>query len=414
MMQRTTMLLVSGLLTLAALGCDEPEELAELTVPATRGALTFTGVYYGDLQAAKSVPLHVPSIPGTWQMTVDSVVDDGTQVEEGDVVLTFVRETLELEMRDEMEKLEVAEAQRLKTIQQLDRERIDLELDLKRKQLALDRAKLQVVEGVNLTSKLDLDKNKIDVERADLELQLAEKALSTFKNKRATAIKIENLKIETAERNVTEKRKGLGLVELKAPVAGMVYAPYTRLNWQRTKVSPGVVARSGDKVLELPDLTSYHAHIYVRQRDAALVNIDDEAIVTPVILPERNIKAKVVKKEEFATTRNERLGTNTPAGNLKEYLVVLELEEAPEILRPGNSARVEIDAKLAEDVVRVPVSALEKLEEGGYVVRMAGTGEERPVKVGKTTATFVEIIEGLKEGEDVVISAASPPKLGDE
>ncbi|MEM1348896.1 MAG: hypothetical protein AAGI01_10095, partial [Myxococcota bacterium] len=346
----------------------------------------------------------------TWVPSSTTLSTVICQVEEGEVVLTFLRDTLELEMRDLLEKLEVAEAQLLKTVQQLDSERINLELELKRKQLALERARLQVVEGVNLTSKLDLDKNKIDVERAELELELAEKALATFKAKRATSIKIENLKIETARQNVEDKREGLDLVELKAPTAGMVYAPYTRINWQRTKVAPGVVARNGDKVLELPDLSAYHAHIYVRQRDVSLVHVGDEAIVTPVILPDLRIPAKVIKKEDFATTRNERLGGQSPAGNLKEYLVVLELERAHDLLRPGNSARVEISSTLAEGVVRVPVSALVKRDEGGYVVRMAGTGAQRPVKVGKTTSTLVEILEGLEDGEQVVLSAPSSPE----
>ncbi|MEM1350496.1 MAG: hypothetical protein AAGI01_18190, partial [Myxococcota bacterium] len=64
---------IAVLLVLGVLGCDEAQQEATLSVPAARGELTFTGVYYGELHAAKSVPLHVPNIPGTWQMTVDSV-----------------------------------------------------------------------------------------------------------------------------------------------------------------------------------------------------------------------------------------------------------------------------------------------------------------------------------------------------
>ena len=339
-------------------GCAEEERQEAPMAEVERGALVFEGTYYGELNAATSVAIHVPNIPGTWSVTVDSVAEDGKRVEKDEVVLTFARDTFEMDLRDELDKLEVARAERRKVSQGLDKERIDLKLAVQRQELALERAKLQVVEGVNLISKLELDKARIDVQKAELELDLAKQALTRFERKRATAMEVEDLKVESAERAVSNKRAGLDLVEVRAPVAGMVYAPYTRLNWTRTKVAPGIVARPGDKALELPDLSKFNAHVYVRQRDAALIQVGDEAEVTPVILPDRVIKAKVIKKEEFATTRNERLGTKTPAGQIKEYLVELELKDAAAELRPGNSARVTMRSVLVEEAVTVPLGAL--------------------------------------------------------
>ena len=125
-------------LSLSASCKNADEGAVKQTAKVTQGENWFEGVYYGELIAAKSTDIHVPDIPDTWQMTVDSVKDDGVVVKQGEVILTFVRETLELDLRDEDEKLEVARAERLKVVQQLDKERIDLELDLKRKQLSLD------------------------------------------------------------------------------------------------------------------------------------------------------------------------------------------------------------------------------------------------------------------------------------
>lgn len=386
----------------ASFGCEEAAQIQRDVATIERGELTFKGIYYGELQAAESVAVHVPDIPDTWQVTVDSVLDDGTMVKKDEVILTFVKETFELDLRDELEKLEVARAERQKVLQQLDKERIDLQLDVKRKELALQRAKLQVVEGVNLISKLELDKAKLEVSKAELELELAKKALKTVQSKRATALKIEDLKIEAAERTVENKRKGLELVEVRAPVDGVIYAPYTRLNWQRTKVAPGVVARPGDKILELPDYSKYHATTYVRQRDAALITIGDEAAITPLILPDQRIKGRVIKKEDFATTRNERLGTETSSGNLKEYLITLELDEAPEQLRPGNSAKIEISSVQAKESTLLPVVYADKLEDETWVVYME-SGERKPVKLGRTNLTHVEVLEGLEPGQRVVM-----------
>ncbi len=393
------------LATLLVAGCAQGEDAnARPTIKAERGALEFVGVYHGELSAAESVDVHVPEIPQTYQVTVDSVLEDGARVEKDDVLLTFVKETLELDLRDDAEKLEVAKAERRKVLQGLEKERIDLSLEVQRKELALERAKLQVVEGVNLISKLELDKAKLDVQKAELELQLAQKALKTFQKKKATALKIEDLKIAAAERSVQERESGLELIEIRAPVSGVVYAPYTRLNWQRTKVAPGVVARPGDKILEIPDLSKYHVSVYVRQRDAALLDEGDEAIIQPLIMPERQIKGRVIKKEEFATTRNERLGTETAAGGLKEYLVKVEMDEAPEALRPGNSAQVSITSTLEEDALLLPVMYVERVQgdEDVWQVELA-SGEKRRIKLGRTNLTHVQILEGLEQGDEVVL-----------
>lgn len=405
---------VGLLLLLTSLSCEGTEQeeaalAARTAVEVVSGPIDFSGVYYGELEAAESVDVHVPEIPQTYQVTVESVLEDGSRVEKGDVLLTFVKETLELDLRDDLEKLEVANAERSKVVQQLEKERIDLSLEVQRKELALERAKLQVVEGVNLISKLELDKAKLDVQKAELELELAKKALKTFEKKKATAIKIEDLKLATAQRSVDERKSGLELIEVRAPVSGVVYAPYTRLNWQRTKVAPGVVARPGDKILEIPDLSKYHVTIHVRQRDAALIKEGDEAIITPAIMPEARITGKVIKKEEFATTRNERLGTETAAGNLKEYMVKVEMSEAPEALRPGNSARVEIHASLlgdGEQGLLLPVSHVRKGTgdngEEVWQVRLLD-GELRNVKLGRTNLTHVHILEGLEAGDRVIL-----------
>lgn len=407
-MPRRHILMMSICCTLGMVGCQKEEPQAAPTATVTQGALTFRGIYYGELEAAESVAVHVPDTPDTYQLTVDTVLPDGTRVKKGDVILSFVRETLEMDLRDVLEAKEVSLAERRKVAQQLDKERIDLDLEVKRKKLALERARLQVVEGVNLISKLELDKAKIDVEKAELELLLSQKALKTFEQKRAAALKVEDLKLGAAQRKVDAKQEGLDLVEVKAPIDGVIYAPYTRLNWQRTKVAPGIVARPGDKILELPDFSKYHVQVYVRQRDAALIKVGDRARVTPLILPNKVIEAEVIKKDDFATTRNERLETETPAGSLKEYLITLSLSEAPEQLRPGNSARVEIIAQLNESALLLPIIYARKQEDESWsVTRDDGTTQK--VELGQTNLTHVEVLKGLSLNDRVTLPADAPP-----
>ena len=178
----------------------------------------------------------------------------------------------------------------------------------------------------------------------------------------------------------------------------MVYGPITRLNWNRgQKVAPGKVAQANDVLLELPDLSAFDVDIYVRQRDAALLSEGDTAMVYPTIRPDVPLKAKVIKKETFSMPRNERLNTKTPAGNLRELKITFALDGSHEDLRPGGSVRVDVSAQLADDVLRVPLAGLRPGDED-YVVTLVN-GESRTVKIGRSSTSHAEVLEGVSAGD---------------
>lgn len=400
MSERTLLVcLLAG--ALLAQGCAEAEEAPRLTAEVTRGPLVFEASYHGELQARTTVDIHAPDVPAIYFLTVDTVLDDGTEVKQGDTVLTFDRGPVEDDLRDRRAEHAVAEAELRRVEQELDKERTDLELEVKRREKALERARLAVVEGVNLISKLELEKARLDVKRAELELELARQALRAFARKREAAVEVQRLKVQAAHEKVTETEQGVAAMEVKSPANGVVYGPYVRLNWVRSKVVPGKVVRPGDKLLEIPDLSTFDARIYVRQRDGTLLSEGDEVTIYPTARPDHPIRGRISKKETYATTRNERLGTDTPEGNLKEVLIVVALEETLPELRPGGTIRADLRATLVKDAVLAPLAAL-KPGKDGHTAVMAD-GSERKVKVGKTSITHAEVLEGLSAGDRVVV-----------
>jgi multidrug efflux pump subunit AcrA (membrane-fusion protein) len=71
---------------------------------------------------------------------------------------------------------------------------------------------------------------------------------------------------------------------------------------------------------------------------------------------------------------------------------------------PGMAATVLVNAGTAEDVLVVPVTAVQGSVQNGnvWVVGEDGTEEQRPVVIGLTDGEQVEIREGLAEGEQVL------------
>lgn len=382
-------------------GCAQSKADSKSYVAVTQGPLIYRGVFYGELQTLRSVNVYVPDLSSVQIVTIDSVVADGMPVNQGDVILTFVTDELEAELRNKETELAVAEAAYRREQEALSREHIELELNVKRQELALERAKLFVVEGVSFISKIDLQKAKLEVTRAELELKEAHKKLGSFSRKRAAHLESERLKVAAATEEVEKRRADLAKMKVTAPADGVMFVPYGRLNWVRSKAEPGVVARSGDKLVELPDLSAFVVKVPVRQKDATQIKMGDPAKVVPNARPDVVLTGKVAAKDSFAVTRNERLGTSSVEGNLKEVMVTVHLDEAPSYLRPGGTARVEIESEQVTEAVLLPLAAL-KEQEGKTLVELFG-GEVREVTIGLSNAAFAQVLKGLAPGDRVAL-----------
>lgn len=389
------------------LACTPEPAATQLTAPIQRGPLIFEGSWHGELQAQQSQLIQAPELQNVSALTIESVLPDGAEVKKDQIVLTFVRGPLEDDLRTREADLAVAEAELRRAEQDLAKERIDLELEVQRRDKALERARLQVVEGVNLISRLELERARLDVQRAEIELNLARKALAAFAQKRDASLEVQRLKVQTARDKVEESRVNLGRMEVKSPSDGVLYAPYVRLNWVRTRVAQGKVARPGDQLLQIPDLAAFEVHTYVRQRDAAILREGDPATVYPTARPDAPLTGRVLRKEAFATTRNERLGTETPDGALKEVLIVVALDATLPELRPGGTARVDLRSTLDEDVLRVPLAAVHERADQRFVLR-PGDPAEHPITLGRTTTAWAEVLDGLQPGDTVLLG--EPPQ----
>ncbi|MFB6611721.1 hypothetical protein ACFCVO_15440 [Agromyces sp. NPDC056379] len=84
---------------------------------------------------------------------------------------------------------------------------------------------------------------------------------------------------------------------------------------------------------------------------------------------------------------------------------------------PGLSAQVKISAGSADDVLVVPITAVEGGAETGVVWLVTAEGErvEQPVKLGLSDGTQVEVVEGVAEGDQVLeFVPGAPGEAGQE
>jgi len=154
------------------------------------------------------------------------------------------------------------------------------------------------------------------------------------------------------------------------------------------------------------------AKISLNEIDAVQVKAGQTAILTFDALPDLKIKGKVI---EISTIGNEEQG-------VVSYDVKISLNEEINKIKPGMSVNAEIIIDKKENVLIIPNSAIKSDEESKYVNVVRNNNfktiksdtpveipeyliEKRYIKTGISNDEFTEVLEGLKEGELVILRA---------
>lgn len=377
-------LVLSFLLT----SCTEDEN--HTNPKLVRKDILYTGVFHGEIGGSKSIEIYSPSISGLFYFTVESVLKDGTMVKSGDTILSFVKDEILERLRIEKANLDIAVARKSRQLNQMNSEKLQLDMNFKRKQMLLKRAKLKVSTGGGLMSAVEFEQAKLDMKIATLELASAKNALLSHEKKSKSESLLQDLEVKNVEQKIKDLEQDLESMDIKSPSSGMVYAPFTKLGDNRGKVKRGRVLSPGDKVLELPDMSELKVDIYAKQSDFLMIDVGDQVVVKPLLLPNVSLSGRVSHKSDFAISRNERLGHKIPGGFIKEQKITISLAKSDKRLMPGNTAKVIFNKVIAKDALTLPLTELSVDAEGYYFENVKG--QTQRVDIGKTSATLAEVL----------------------
>jgi Cu(I)/Ag(I) efflux system membrane fusion protein len=176
-------------------------------------------------------------------------------------------------------------------------------------------------------------------------------------------------------------------IDWPSPVTGVV---------MEKKVVAGQMVKAGEEIYRLADLSNIWVVADVSEPDIGLVNIGAPVSLTFRAFPEQRFDGRV-------TFILHELDARTRTGKVR-----IEVKNPDHRIKHEMYADVEIDAG-AGDTPRLAVPTSAVIDSGHrqvvLVERGEGRFEPRPVKLGLRGDGFVEIREGLKAGEKVVVTA---------
>jgi len=226
-----------------------------------------------------------------------------------------------------------------------------------------------------------------------------------------------NEQAEQAKAALKQARDDLSKTTIYSPIAGTV----TDLNKEQGEIAIGSQFQP-DVILVVADLSEMEAQVNVDENDIVQIGIGQEAEITVDALPDQVLKGKV---SEIANSANaSAAGT---AEQKTEFEIKIAISEPPQTLRPGMTATADVFTKTNENALSVPIACVAvrtvdqlakkgedvkkaeetyKADKDGFVeivfVIDAGKAVAHPVKTGIQSDELIEIIDGLKEGEEVV------------
>lgn len=362
---------------------------------ATRGDLEITLAVPGELRAVRSITISAPDLGGNAKVT--SIVDEGTRVAEGDLLVEFDQNDLLDALASNKSDLEVAETKMEQVRAQLDVRLKDLESAVTRAELELERAGMRTTESETVAL-VDRESAKIDVAQSSLALTQAKAALESARLQSQSEIQLLELEAAAKRASVTRAEKRLAETTIRAPTAGLVILPEVWKSNGRSPVAAGDTLWGGSTVMELPDLSELEVEAWVHEVDAGRVAVGQPVSVVIDAYPDPPWAGKLTKVADLAVKRNRD-------DLVKHVKVTARLDTRSDIIKPGMTVRVEVEVGRVKDALTIPLEAVFYQGEDASVFKKTGiSGWERgPVTLGERNDTHVVVLTGLAEGDVVAL-----------
>jgi len=219
------------------------------------------------------------------------------------------------------------------------------------------------------------------------------------------SIKQKEVDLDQAKKKLDDLKEDLNDYYITAPLSGIL----STLN-----IKKGDLIAS-NQIIGTIITTQKVAKISLNEIDAAKVKVGQNAILTFDALPDLKIKGKVI---EISPVGKEEQG-------VVSYDIKISLEEENKDIKPDMSVDAEIIVDKKANVLLIPSTAVKKDKGGNYVEVVKNYKldkknlfkpvaipqnliEKRYIKTGISNDESTEILEGLNEGEIIVVKTITP------
>jgi HlyD family secretion protein len=317
-----------------------------------------------------------------------------------------------------------------------------MEAGLEHDKADLDRMKADYDRAQELFNEKLLARQDFELKKFSYEAQKAQITQSEAKIVQARAQREQNAaQVSSTQRHIAQARANLNRFadvlrkyDSVAPLDGVVTNLPVRVG---ESVVPGIQNSEGSVIMTIADMSVITAEVKVDETDIVSVHLGQVADITIDAIPNKTFKGHVTEIGDTAILRSTGLAASQSAissQEAKDFKVVIAMDNPPEEVRPGLSCTAKVTTATRANAVTIPIQALTIRQRGdleqpkpgttstaqaatkpdpaaekarkeeiqGVFVVNAGKAEFRKVETGITGATDIEVLNGLKPGDQIV------------
>ncbi|WP_233579141.1 efflux RND transporter periplasmic adaptor subunit [Tautonia sociabilis] len=405
-----------------------------LTYETKRGPLLITVKERGNLESTNNLEAK-SEVEG--QTTIISILPEGTKVVKDQLVCELDSAALKDQLANQQIATERADADYKNAIKTREVAEINVKEyiegvypqeektvlgEIKLAQSELERAKDRlewsndmlelgyISQAQNLSDKYDLQRAEFNLDQANKKLEVLreytfEKQVKSLEGdvEKAKADELAKKSTFELEKEKEERlRRMIEKCQIFAPGNGIVVYHQEEGRWgsqEGPSIMEGATVRERQTIFKLPDIDNMQVNTKVHESMIDKVKPGQSARIKVDAFPNQDLNGTVMEVKPLPDP------TSFFSSDVKVYTTLVKIENGHEGLRPGMTAEVTILIAHLDDVLSVPVQAI--IEYGGehhvWVARPDGTFENRTVTVGLSNTKYVEIKDGLEEGERVAL-----------
>ncbi|UCF38475.1 MAG: HlyD family efflux transporter periplasmic adaptor subunit [Acidobacteriota bacterium] len=324
-----------------------PSERDTITVQRADFPIMVDGA--GTLEAARSYSIGPPSISNMRRFRLSRMIEEGTQVEEGDFLAEFDGAEISQRLRDVAANFQQVQ-------EELRKKRSDFDIQVRQERLALEQAisDLEKLENklsaqIGLESAIVIEETRISRDMASARAETQRQKIRHLEESTQLDLQISRSNEEHYQSILDDLLDALDSLKVRAPVNGVVV--YQR-DWNNEPREIGSNVFALDSVMQIPDLSTLRVKVWVDEVDAGKIEIGQEAMIQVEALQGRTFTGKVVDLSSIL-----RQATYDRPQKVAEAIVSLDSIE-PEVMRPGMSARVRVLVGKYSDAIVIPLASI--------------------------------------------------------
>lgn len=315
------------------------------------------------------------------------MIEEGSQVKEGDAILRLSNEDLDLQILNSEAELAEKENMLRNTMISMEQQKLSLRQDRLQYEMEVRRTKREYLQMKTLYEEKLIARE--DWVKSEENYRLACDRLELVKEREQQDSIYRSIEIDRMEESLENMQRNMQMIRMrkenlciKAPINGELGL---------LDVVLGQSVTSGMKIGQINDLTSYKIEAQIDEHYIDRVNTGLEAT-----FERQNESFQAVIRKVYPEVREGKFKADFRFKG-----------KQPDNIRTGQTYYLNLQLGQAEDAVIIPRGTFYQQTGGRWIYVISEDGSKavkRPISLGRQNPKYYEVLEGIEPGEKVIVS----------